>query len=175
MSKTTEKLLLDSGPPSYLARGMTVLSIVSGTAMCALAFWLIPDMRKLDGTLEPLEARIALGALMTVTGLLMSVGIWLYIQLYALRVVRKDQVVEITTSRVLYNHTDRYNLTDFAEVDEHTGRFVLRQASDPIRKKFELNTPFMTLRPKSAFLPYILDRKITTFDKRAIERLAGKS
>ncbi len=170
-----EEILLDSGPPSYLARGMTVLSIVSGVAMFGLAFWLIPDMRRLDGTLEPLEARIALGALMTVTGLLMSVGIWLYIQLYALRIVRKDQGVEITTSRIFYNHTDRFELADFAEVNEHEGRAVFRQVSDPLRKKFELNTPFMTLRPKGALLPYILDRKIETFDKRAITRLAGKS
>ncbi|MEM7750201.1 MAG: hypothetical protein AAF346_18265 [Pseudomonadota bacterium] len=64
---------------------------------------------------------------------------------------------------------------DFADVREHEGHAVFRQVSDPVRKKFELHTPFLTLRPSGSFLPYILDRKIGTFDKRAIERLGGKS
>lgn len=159
-----ERILLDTGGPSYFVRAVTVLSMVAGVFMIGAAVWVVQYLTKLDGSLEPLGARLTVGGLVLLCGLLLSVGLWVYIRLYVLRLVRRGNSIEVTTSRIFFNHIERYDLGDIDDYRSHTsgGSFVTH---------FFRRTPFDSLQVKGAMLPYILDRKIKHFDAAGISML----
>lgn len=162
-----ERVLLDAGGPSLFVRGVTLICIVLGLILIACSYWAVTSLTKVDGTLEPLGARLTLGALILVTGLLLSLGLWVYIQLYVLRLVRRGSMVEVTTSRIFYNHTALFERSDFETHRDHQeGSFLIVW--------FFSNTPFDSLKVGRNLLPYILDRKIEHFDSTAIASLTRR-
>ena len=167
MTQPKECVLLDSGGPSYVIRAITLTCMIVGVILIASAFWVVNHLTKIDGTLEPLGARLTLAALMLLTGMLMSVGLWIFIRLYVVSMVRRDTLVDVTTSRVFYNHTQQYVVSDFLNFRDHSsGGFFISW--------FFSNTPFDALHPRGHRFPYILDCQIERFDAHAIAALVKR-
>lgn len=160
MTKTDEKVLLDTGTAPVL-RTIAALFVPSGAAMVAASFWILTSLPKTDGTLEPLDARIALFCLTFITGLLMSIGLWIYLQLYPLKIVRNRKRVRITTTRIITNITQEFDTSELSGGRRYEGAGSYDQP----------NTPFQTLRIRGWLLPLILDEKAKIFDPHAIEHL----
>lgn len=163
--RNRERVLLDIGGPAYVIRGFALIFIPIGLALLPTAFWSLTSLSKIDGTLEPIGARITLFAFLLVVGLLMSAGMWFYITRYVLRLTRSPEGIDITTSRILYNVTNRYSSKDFDS-------FKSKDDGGFIGRGMFADTPFDTIRLKGALFPFILDCKAEIYDGRSLAEIA---
>jgi hypothetical protein len=163
MNKPTERVLFELGWRAYMIKCFAALLIPAGAAMVAGSFWALTSLTALDGNLEPLETRILLFAILLVSGFLMSLGLWLFLKLYVLRISQIDDRISVTTTRVLMDLTETFEPGQLGQGRRYDGKAIVGRNNSP--------APFHTIAIQGRRLPLILDEQASVFDTAAIERL----
>lgn len=172
MAKTSDGIFYEAGWQGIKFRLIAALLIPVGIVACASSYWIYTALPANDGSIEPLGARIALGTLVLVTGLLCAPGMLLYLQIYPMRLIwRRDAPdhVLVETTTVIGTRTSAIALDRFGATRSYSGEFHARSS---------VRTPFIAIRITGWRLPMIIDRQASLFDESAFSRLrhaaAGK-
>lgn len=156
--------IIEAGWQSTKLRLLALPFMVGGGVGLAYTPWLLTSLTDVDGNLEPFGARLAIAALVGGTSLLCTVGFWIYVAIYAARVVRRGDTVDLYTQGVLQRRKQTLAITSFLGSKEHDGEMY-------IPTRFSIRTPFITLKISGWFLPLIVDAQSRHFDERALNRL----
>lgn len=163
--RDNSKLLLDAGFGAtkvvWLCRSFMVLGIVPLVS----APNVLTSLTNVAGELEPLDARIALASLLFGVGLLMTVGLWLYLGLYVTRLTRTKSDAFVSFAGVFRTYTRRIPVDCFRDGGEHEGRTHIYSTG------LRVDAPYRTARVRGWWLPLILDQQAETFDGAGLDRL----
>lgn len=173
MTGQAARTVFEAGWQGQKVRWLARVFIPLGIPMMLFAIWMLFELRAVDGTLEPFEARLAVSALVFVTGFLCSLGMWVYVTIYPMRLSRDGDAVIMETARLFGDVRTALPITHFGSRTFHKGR--LGAAGSVERRmgfRFDINTPFSTVAIAGWWLPMLIDHQGTGFDAAALERLA---
>jgi hypothetical protein len=131
------------------------------------------------GVLKPLAERIAVGMFVLVIGLCVCIGMTLYAPAYVLRLGLNGQtvVIETLTATGLGFQTYKLGAADIQSAKYYHGRFMARRPSEGVGRTIDLevDAPFITLRFRQQFLPFVLDLQAKRIDRKVLAQLAPKA
>jgi len=123
------------------------------------------------GVLKPLWQRLALGGFVAGLGLAAAGGMWLYISLYALRVMRAGDQITITTMRPLGARDWDFKVSELGQGNYYHGQ-VRHLLSSGALGGIWVNAPWITLRAVGHRFPFIMDIQAEVIDIAALSVLA---
>ena len=160
-------------PSSAPARSAAAFFDVDGTLVrtTIVHYYIFFRRRALPPVLRPLWQRLALGGGVAGLGLAAAGGMWLYIVLYALRIVRSGDRIAITTMTP-FGHRDReFAIGELGESAYFHGRVHHTLASGTTGGIW-VNAPWITLRAVGHRFAFVIDLQAETIDIGALSVLA---
>lgn len=117
------------------------------------------------GVLRPLDERLMAGGIVGGLGVAFAGAMIWYASLYAVRISRERDQVEMETMAILGTKTRNFAVSDFDGGTYHGGRMQSGRG-------ISVNAPWITLRVKGRRIPFIADVQAETFDQSALMNLA---
>lgn len=165
ISSKAGKLLLDAGWQAtkvvWVCRTLAALGVIP----LASAPSVLTSLADIHGQLEPLDARIALSSLLFGVGLLMTVGTWLYLNLYVTRLTHTQSHALVTFPGIFRSYTRSIPRSRLYGGAEHEGRMHIYSTG------LRVEAPYRTVRIHGWWFPLILDQQGSHVDDVGIERL----
>jgi hypothetical protein len=134
---------------AYVLRAFTGLCWIGGAIMIALSPWILIDMRDADGNLEPFLARLLLALLLLGTGLLCTVGMWIYLRLAPIHAIWRDDEIVFEFPRLFGSKTQAIPVADMLGSQSHTGKIYTPRVS--------VDNSYMTVRVRNWWFPLIIE------------------
>ena len=179
MSTEKIKTLLESYHQAMKVRVVFwVLLIAAGFAVWGgLAILQTWGLSQADGgVLKPLWQRILFGGFVGGFGLACVAGMWIYLNLYALRITRQGDVITLTTMTPIGEKIREFFVGDVGESAYYHGQVRHVGTSSITGTNYMaslwVNAPWITLRVRGYRLPFILDVQAETIKTNSINRLA---
>ncbi|MCB1510662.1 MAG: hypothetical protein KDJ36_07140 [Hyphomicrobiaceae bacterium] len=174
MAQEADRTIYDAGWQGTKVRWVARIFIPLGVPMMLGAIWALFDLRAVDGSLEPIGARIAIAALLFVTGFLCTVGMWIYLSIYPMRLQTSGDTIIMETARLIGSGRTILPISHFGSKTFHTGRIgapgsLERRAGF----RFDINTPFSTIAIAGWRLPMLIDHQGGGFDSGELRRLTS--
>ncbi len=120
------------------------------------------------GVLRPIGERLMAGGIVGGLGVAFAGGMIWYASLYAVRISRQRDQVEMETMAIFGTKTRNFSVSDFDGGSYHHGRMQSGRGQS-------VNAPWITLRVKGRRIPFIADVQAETFDRSALMKLARGS
>lgn len=117
------------------------------------------------GALRPPSERLAVAALVWLTGFVPFAGMVAYSQIYLTRIERLRDEVCLTLLGILRPRTLRFRPSAFGGGAEYEGKMSARVS---------VNAPWMTLRVRGRLLPFVVDLQAEHVNVSAIRALARR-
>lgn len=117
------------------------------------------------GVLRPIGERLMAGCIVGGLGVAFAGGMIWYASLYAVRISRDRDQVELETMAIFGTKKRHFATSDFDGGAYHEGRMQSGRGQS-------VNAPWVTLRVKGRRLPFIADVQAETFDRSALMKLA---
>ena len=124
------------------------------------------------GVLRPLWQRLLFGGSLAALGGTVAYGMWIYIHLYVLRMSLQGNKV---TLRVMapFGHSERvFDANDLGEGAYHEGKLFDVDEHNRRHAVPSVDAPWITLKSRGQFWPFILDAKAEVLDIDRIRQLA---
>ncbi len=172
----TPDLLLRSGAQALKIRILFWIVVIIGV-VALWGGWAIFQSFGLSpadgGVLKPFSERLAFGGVVAVLGVALIAGMWLYMSLYALEVVRDGNKIAITTMTPLGDREQNFKVSELGKGAHHQGQTNFARVEDGlVENHIKVDAPWITLRAAGRRLPFILDMKSQIIEVDAIVSLA---
>lgn len=128
------------------------------------------------GVLRPLWQRLLFGGSIAMMAGLVVYGMWIYIHLYVLRMSIKGLEVTLVTMSPTGRAERVFDANDLGEGAYHEGKFY--DLEDQLRLDSgrhaipRVDAPWITLKARDQFWPFILDAQAELIDFKRIKQLA---
>lgn len=140
---------------------------VAGGVLIAQTYGLNPAD---GGVLKPLAVRMGFGGAVAAIGILIGGGMWLYGTLYVSELVQEGNALTVETLSLSGTSQKEHAVGDITGGSFYHGR--MRQ---PGIMTQTINAPWLTLRVKGKWLPYIIDGQADEINVAALEKLNRKA
>lgn len=145
---------------------------IAGCAGALYWAWLLFESYGLNpgdgGVLRPVGERLIAGGIVGALGLAFAGGMIWYASLYAVRISKEHDQIEMETMAIVGTTMRRFTVADFDGGSYHRGRMQSGRGQS-------VNAPWITLRVKGRRIPFIADVQAEKIDRSALMKLAQGS
>ena len=124
------------------------------------------------GVLRPLWQRLLFGGSIALLGGTVAYGMWIYVHLYVLRMSLQGNTVTMQVMAPFGRSEKVYDASDLGEGAYHEGKIFDLDEHNRRHAVPRVDAPWITLKSRGQFWPYILDAQAEEIDIDRIRQLA---